>query len=202
MTRIRTAILAACAAAASMALSGCMTPVGPVEVTRFHDAARLSQLGHGTIAVENAPGLDPKSLELASYRQAVGRELTRLGYELVAEGTGTQVAVVRLDRTTIHPDGERSPVSVGGGASVGSYGSGVGLGIGIDLSGKPKAQVDTRLGVMIRDRASGQTLWEGRANFIVRADAPLAQTALGAPKMAAALFGGFPGNNGETVEVK
>ncbi|WP_054531059.1 DUF4136 domain-containing protein [Erythrobacter sp. SG61-1L] len=201
MIDIRTAILAA-SATALLGLSGCMTPIGPVEVTRFHDAARLSQLGHGTIAVESAAGLDPKSLELASYKLAVGRELTRLGYDVVAEGAGAQVAVVRLERATIQPDGGRSPVSVGGGASVGSYGSGVGLGIGIDLSGKPKAQVDTRLGVMIRDRASDQTLWEGRASFTVRADAPLAQSQLGAPKMAAALFSDFPGNNGQTVEVK
>ncbi|OJW64850.1 MAG: hypothetical protein BGO57_07460 [Sphingomonadales bacterium 63-6] len=199
MTSKRIAILTA-ASAALLGLAGCMTPVGPVEVTRFHQAA--AQLGHGTIAVEAAPGLDAKSLELASYNQAVARELTRLGYQVVPEGTGAQVAVVRLDRVTIQPDGGRSPVTVGGGASTGSYGSGVGLGIGIDLSGKPKAQVNTRLGVMIRDRASDRTLWEGRANFTVSASAPLAQTTLGAPRMAAALFSDFPGNNGETVEVK
>ena len=185
MTSKRIAILTA-ASAALLGLAGCMTPVGPVEVTRFHQAA--AQLGHGTIAVEAAPGLDAKSLELASYNQAVARELTRLGYQVVPEGTGAQVAVVRLDRVTIQPDGGRSPVTGGG--------------IGIDLSGKPKAQVNTRLGVMIRDRASDRTLWEGRANFTVSASAPLAQTTLGAPRMAAALFSDFPGNNGETVEVK
>ncbi|MCB5425731.1 DUF4136 domain-containing protein [Altererythrobacter sp. CC-YST694] len=199
MTSKRIAILAA-ASAALLGLAGCMTPVGPVEVTRFHQGA--AQLGRGTIAVEAAPGLDAKSLELATYNQAVARELTRLGYQIVPEGTGAQVAMVRLERATMQPGGERSPVSVGGGASVGSYGSGVGLGIGIDLSGKPKARVNTRLSVTIRDRASGQTLWEGRANFTVSASAPLAQTPLGAPRMAAALLSDFPGNNGETVEVK
>ena len=60
----------------------------------------------------------------------------------------------------------------------------------------------TRLGVMIQERASRQTIWEGRASFAVRSDAPLAQSQLGAAKMAAALFKEFPGNDGETVEVK
>ena len=55
---------------------------------------------------------------------------------------------------------------------------------------------------MIQDRASGQTIWEGRAGFTVQADAPLATTSLGAPKMAAALFQDFPGRNGETIQVK
>jgi hypothetical protein len=44
-------------------------------------------------------------------------------------------------------------------------------------------------------------LWEGRANFTVRATSPLADTALGAPKLAEALFKGFPGQSGETIQV-
>jgi hypothetical protein len=88
------------------------------------------------------------------------------------------------------------------GGSTGSYGSGVGLGLSLDLSGKPKPLVVTKLGVMIKDRASGRTIWEGRAGFSVEEGAPLAQSALGAAKMAAALFAAFPGNNGETVEVQ
>lgn len=184
------------------ALSGCATPIGPVEVTRFHLPEAEARLGHGTIAVEPAPGLDPNSLEIQSYERAVARELVRLGYSEVAAGSGAQVAVVRLERTTFQPQRNGGPVSVGGAASAGSYGSGVGLGIGIDLSGKPPAQVSTELGVMIRDRTSDKTLWEGRASFTVRADAPLAQTQLGAAKMAEAMFQAFPGNNGETVNVR
>jgi hypothetical protein len=194
--------LSALTAMAFLALAGCMTPIGPVEVTRFHQEAALAQLGRGTIAIEPAPGMDPNSLELASYRSAVSRELTRLGYQVAAGGSAAQVALVRVERGTYRPDRARGPVSVGVGGSTGGYGSGVGLGLGIDLSGKPKEQVETKLGVTIRDRAADQTIWEGRASFAVQADAPLAQTDLGAPKMAAAMFQGFPGNNGETIEVK
>lgn len=184
------------------ALTGCATPVGPVEVTRFHQPSALSALGQGTIAVEAAPGMDASSLEMGTYRTAVSRELARIGYRAAPQGEGGQVALVRVERMAFQPERDGGPVSVGVGGSTGSWGSGVGLGIGLDLSGKPPEQVTTRLGVMIKDRASGQTLWEGRAAFTVRADAPLAQSQLGAAKMAEALFRGFPGNNGETVEVR
>lgn len=200
MKRIRVA--ASAAALATLAtLTACVTPIGPVEVTRFHDFASVQQLGHGTIAVEAAPGVDAASLELGTYRSAVARELTRIGYQTVGDGSGNQVALVRVERSTIEPDA-RSPIGVGVGGSTGSYGSGVGLGLSLDLSGKPKPLVVTKLGVMIKDRASGRTIWEGRAGFSVAEGAPLAQSALGAAKMAAALFAAFPGNNGETVEVQ
>ncbi len=183
---------------ALLALAGCVAPVGPVEVTRFHlpDAP----LGRGPIAVVPAPGMSDTSLELRAYQAAVARELVRVGY---AEASGGgQVAEVRLMRRTWQPERERGPVSVGVGAGGGSYGSGVGMGVGIDLSGRPAAQTETELGVMIKDRASGRTVWEGRAQFVVRADSPLAQTDLGAAKLAEALFRGFPGNSGETILVK
>ena len=185
----------------ALGLAGCVAPVGPVEVTRFNREAALPALGHGTISIEAAPGTDPNSLEIATYQTAVGRELSRIGYQTVSGPTGAQIAQVRVERTAYRPERNGGPVSVGGGASVGSWGSGVGLGVGIDLSGKPPEQVATRLSVTIRDRASGETLWEGRASFTVAATAPLAQNQLGAAKMAAALFAGFPGNSGETISV-
>ena len=179
--------------------AGCVAPTGPVEVTRFHlpDTAML----RGTITVEPAPGMDPASLELRSFELAVGRELQRAGYR-EAPGDGAQVAEVRLERRTFRPDRNHSPVSVGLGGATGSYGSGVGVGLGIDLSGPPPEMTETRLGVVIRDRASRAVLWEGRASFVVRASSPLATTDLGAAQMAAALFRDFPGRSGETVLVK
>ncbi|MEO5586249.1 MAG: DUF4136 domain-containing protein [Novosphingobium sp.] len=180
-------------------LAGCVTPVGPVEVTRFH--VPDAQFARGPIAVVPAAGMSDTSLEVRTYQSAVARELVRIGYA-EAPGVAGQVAEVRLMRRTWQPERNRGPVSVGVGAGGGSYGSGAGVGIGIDLSGRPAAQTETELGVMIKDRASGRTLWEGRAQFIVRADSPLAQTDLGAAKLAEALFRGFPGNSGETILVK
>lgn len=188
-------------AALALALSGCVAPVGPVEVTRFHvpDTARI---GRGVVAVEPAPGMVADSLEWRTYAAAVGRQLTLAGYREQAAGTGDQVAYVRLRRQTYQPQRNRSPVSVGVGGSTGSYGSGVGLGLGIDLSGPPPAVVETELAVTIKDRATGQALWEGRSSFAVSEKSPLANSQLGAAKMAEALFKGFPGNSGETIQVK
>ena len=184
----------------ALALSGCVTPVGPVQVTRFH-AADVTPLGKGAIAVEPAPGTDGNSLEWQTYRAAVMRQLVLLGYSEVSPGTGAQVAYLNLSRRTIEPRGS-SPVSVGVGGSTGTYGSGVGLGIGLNLSPKPAAEIATDLAVAIKDRVSAITLWEGRASFTVSSKSPLAATALGAPKMSEALFQGFPGTSGATIEVK
>jgi hypothetical protein len=184
------------------AVSSCATPVGPVEVTRFH-LPDTAALGHGAIAVLPGPGIDGQSLEFRSYAAAVARELVRVGYtEAAPGGPAGQVAVVTLERQTVRPGRAGSPVSVGVGGATGSYGSGVGMGIGINLSGPPPEQVETRLAVAIKEPASGRSLWEGRASFAVSAKSPLADTQLGAAKMAQALFQGFPGQSGETIQVQ
>jgi len=189
------------AALAAITLSGCVAPVGPVEVTRFH-LPDTAALGQGTITVEPAPGMDGASLEFRTYAAAVGRQLSLLGYSEMAAGRSDQMALVHIERRTLVPGRNGSPVSVGVGGSTGSYGSGVGVGIGLNLSGPLPEQIETRLSVMIRDRASGQSLWEGRASFAVKSTSPLANSQLGAAKMAEALFTGFPGTSGETIQVK
>ena len=201
--RYNFALAALALSCGALSLGGCVAPVGPVEVTRFH-LPDTTRLGRGAISVEPAPGIDGQSLEYRSYAAAVARQLVLLGYVEQAPGAGSspQVALVRLERQTYRPQRAGSPVRVGGNAVTGSYGSGVGVGIGIDLSGPPPEQVATELAVTIKDRASGQALWEGRATFTVRASSPLADTQLGAAKLAEALFAGFPGISGETVQVK
>ena len=185
------------------ALAGCVAPVGPVEVTRFH-LPGMASLARGTIAVQPAPDMDGASLEFSSYAAAVARQLVLLGYseKPAGDSSSRQIALVRLERQTFRPDRARGPVSVGVGGQAGSYGSGVGVGIGLDLSGPPPEQVETQLGVTIRERASGRALWEGKASFTVRASSPLASTQLGAAKLSEALFKGFPGTSGETILVK
>lgn len=182
------------------ALSACVAPVGPVEVTRFH-APDTAALGRGGIAVEPAPGVNP-DMEFRYYAGAVARQLAAHGYTETAGGRGEQVALLRFERRVLRPEHSRGPVSVGLGGATGSYGSGLGLGVGIDLSGPPPELVETGLFVTIQDRATGRPLWEGRAAFTVRADSPLADTHLGAARMAEALFKDFPGRSGETILVK
>ena len=88
-------------------------------------------------------------------------------------------------------------------ASTGSYGSGVGVGVGINLGGgRPAEQIDTELRVSIFPAGGTEALWEGRARFTATANSDYADQRAAAAKLAAALFAGFPGRSGETIEVR
>ncbi|MFZ9394499.1 MAG: DUF4136 domain-containing protein [Erythrobacter sp.] len=196
--------------AAATALAGCASvpPPGPAEITRFHDEAAMATLGAAqpaTAFVASAPGTATDSLELAPYKAAVAAELAKLGVGEAGNEAATLIAQVQLERFTIGSDDDdrRGPVSVGVGGSTGSYGSGLGLGIGINLGGGgSRERQGTRLAVMLRDKVSGRTVWEGRAQLAVASKSPLANPAQGAPALARALFRDFPGKNGETIEVE
>lgn len=188
------------AAALALSLAACATAPGPVEVTRFVAPTASSQLAQGQIFVQTAVGED--NLELAPYKSAVAAELVRQGYRESARVGAGQIAEVRVQRYRLGSDGGRNPVSVGVGGSTGSYGSGVGLGVGINLGGGSRNQVGTEMRVVIRDAASSQVLWEGRADFAVAENSALADRVANAQTVAAALFSEFPGNNGETVQVE
>lgn len=190
------ALLSACAAG---------NYTSPVEVTRF-SAEDTSQLAKGTIAVVPAPGTeggaDDGSFAFGAYADAVSAELAALGYQVVSPDQASQLAELRLDSFVEQAQRSRGPVSVGVGGSTGGYRSGVGLGIGLDLSGPPPEILSSEIGVIIRDAASRDSLWEGRAGFSTRADGDLAQASANAAKLAEALFVGFPGESGETISVK
>ena len=188
--------------AALALIAGCTTPayVSPVEVTRF--TAPQVQLGRGPIAVRAAPGEDPQSWQYATYERAVAEELRQLGYTVTGDDAA-QLAEVSVERCVAQNGGGRSPVNVGVGGSTGSYGSGVGLGVGINLGGnRPREQIDTQLQVRIRPSAGADALWEGRARFTATANSDYADQGAAAAKLADALFSGFPGRSGETIEVR
>ena len=90
---------------------------------------------------------------------------------------------------------------MGVGGSTGSYGSGVGLGIGINLGGRPKDKIVTELSVRITKRQGDQVVWEGRASVEAKHGSPASQPGLAAAKLAEALFKDFPGESGTTIRV-
>ena len=184
----------------ALLLAGCSTPsfVSPVEVTRF--AAPQANLGRGTISIVAAPGTDASALGYAAFADAVSSELAALGYNVVAQG-GAQVAQISLSQRVSQPD-RRSPVSVGGGGSVGSYGSGVGLGIGLNLSPRPAEAIETQLSLAIRPASGGTNLWEGRASMSASANSDYGTAQAAAARMADALLQGFPAGSGETILVE
>jgi hypothetical protein len=186
--------------AAALLLAGCtQTYVSPVSVTRFV-GVQPARLGQGPIAVVPAPG-GPIPPDFGAFQAAVSADLSRLGYQVVAGDSAPQMAEVRVGRALQSSPG-RNPVSVGVGGETGSYGSGFGAGVGIDLTRPPPNIATTDLGIVIRDSASRQSLWEGRAQFTASGNTPYASPQATAQKMADALFSGFPGRSGETIDVK
>lgn len=190
--------------AAALALGACATSpfTGPVEVTRFV-APNPAGLGSGTIAVVFP---DEVSNEVArrAVAASVSAELTRLGYTVVPEGVpASQTATVRTSRNPIAaaPADRRGPVNVGVGGQTGGFGSGVGMGVGINLGGgREGPAATTELSVRITT-AEGPTLWEGRAQLTTGVKSPYSQVETSARTLAAGLFRGFPGGNGETVTI-
>ena len=172
----------------------------PVEVTRFV-AQDTDSVPRGPIGVRAAPGQDAASLEYAAFQTAVMEQLGEQGFQ-VAGDAAPYVALIEVQRSVLEGGRGRGPVSVGGGASTGTFGSGVGLGIGLDLSGPDPDTVQTQLAVSIRPSAGGDAVWEGRAGFVATVNNDDAETTAAAQRVAEALFRGFPGNSGETIEVE
>ncbi len=183
-------------------LAGCTTPayVSPVEVTRFigDETAFLAQ---GTIQIVPAPGIPAESLEYDLYRDAVRMELEELGYRVVLVNGG-QIAQLSLDQYVLDDGQRRSPVDVGVGGSTGTYGSGVGVGIGFNLGGREAERIVREMSLTIRSEGGMQNLWEGRAEMVATINSDYASDTAAAPRMADALFSGFPGTSGETIEVE
>ncbi|MBF5090215.1 MULTISPECIES: DUF4136 domain-containing protein [unclassified Novosphingobium] len=190
-------VLAALPAAPGVAFAA------PVEVTRFHTAESLAKLVPGAaLALAPAPGEDPAGLETALWNDAVMREVAARGFGTATAGAADALVEVRVERRTERQERQRGPVSVGVGGSTGGWNSGVGLGVGFSLGGGSREWTETRLSVTIRDRATGQALWEGRAESRDNAKKKEADAANVAPRLAHALFTDFPGKSGQTIQVK
>lgn len=198
----------ALAATAALALAGCATTpyTGPVEVTRFV-AADPAGLGQGTIALVFPDEMSNPAAR-GAFAAAVGAELAKLGYTVVADGApAAQTATIRTARGAIAaaPVERRGPVNVGVGAGGGSFGGGgfggAGLGVGINLGGgRESPAVNTQLEVRIA-ATGGETLWEGRAELATGVKSPFSAMTTSAQTLAAGLFKDFPGGNGETVTI-
>ena len=202
--------LTAALAAAGLGLAGCATTAGtpPAEAIRYH----LGQpIARGTVAVQplqTTAGVPP-SLEYRAYAAAVEAELLRNGYTRAAPGaTPEYVATVAFRRGVEQGPPRRSPVSIGiggGGFSGGRRGGGVGLGGGVDFpigGGRSRDLVVSELAVTIKRRADQSPIWEGNARAGADVRSSDAQTDALAARLARALFTGFPGESGRTIEVR
>ncbi len=184
--------------ASVLLLGACTVPTGPVEVTIFNRANEGITYGAGAYSVEFAPdAVAGPGLTNTTYLAAVAREMRRVGY---VEILGDPAVTAQVRVSTEEFKNGRSPVSVGGGASTGSYGSGVGLGLSVDLTGG-KHRLVTTLAVRITRNSDRLVIWEGKAEQDAKYGSPAAQPGIAASKLAEALFKDFPGKSGATIEV-
>ena len=195
-------------ALAGASLTACATgpSLPPTEVLRYHLGEPLDR---GTIAVQPLSGGAPASLEFKAYAAAVQGQLIKVGYNPPAPGTKPLlVATVAFTRTTQAGPPKQSPFSIGiggGGFSGGRGGGGVGLGggVGIPIGGGGRdAILVTEMAVTIKRTLDQSPVWEGRAQTFADARKPDATSQIQAEKLASALFAGFPGESGRTIQVK
>ena len=188
-------------------LAACTTvSLPPTEVLRYHLGEPLDR---GTIAVQPLSA-GPASLEFKSYAAAVQGELIKVGYNPPAVATAKPqfIATVGFTRTTQAGPPRQSPISVGiggGGFSGGRGGGGVGLGGGVGFpigGGGRDAILVTEMAVTIKRSLDQSPVWEGRAQTFADARKPDATSQIQAEKLASALFAGFPGESGRTIQVK
>ena len=190
---------------AALMVTGCATAPAsfPTEVTRY----RADEVGRGTIALVPDEGVG-NGPEYQVYALAVGDALAKQGYTLVPDGSKS-VYVAKIGfHTEARPVRERSPFSIGlgGGTWSGNRdGGGVGLGGGVSFPigrGRDREDALSMLSVKINQRQGDLGVWEGRAQSRAIGVVGNAVADKLAPKLATALFTGFPGESGRTIEVK
>jgi hypothetical protein len=167
--------------------------VGKVEATTFvASSPNVDRLGHGAIVLAtpgSASGPDQGAFEVALVDQ-----LTRAGYQTGVPGSAGQTIEFVVTHSVIQPP-EPPHGPVGGAVAVGAGSQlwgGVGLGLNIDLSKPAKALIATRLEARIRDSATRELLWEGRAQVATRDQDKRWTPQTIAARLSAALFKGFP----------
>ena len=169
---------------------------GRVEVSRFVAEGKAAELGHGPIAISSNSVGDAftGSSERAPFEAAVIDQLVHVGYDTTRpDPQAGQLAELHITRTEIEPaERPRSPVSGEAAVEVGTRGTAYGLALNVDLTKPLPPLVSTRLEARIRDRASGEVLWEGRADVATREGDAHWTAQMVADKLAEALFDNFP----------
>jgi hypothetical protein len=178
------AALAACASG-----SGSRRPAaGGIEVARFHLGEPVAR---AQIAVEPFDRADANRPEYPAYAAAVGRQLSRLGWQVVPTTTQSeQIALIDLEQ------GSREAVAALTAARIGR-------GVSATVPAGTSAGVTaTLLEVAIRRRSDGTVFWEGRAVDEARTGSPEAARTAAVERLAEALFRDFPGESGRSIRVK
>lgn len=169
---------------------------GKIDASTFvANSPAVGKLGHGPIVLtDGATGIG-NGPDDGAYETALVDQLAKAGYLTNAKpNAGGQTVEFIVHHDVIQPpDPPHNPVRGGVSVDAGSHGwGGVGVGLEIDLSKPLKALLATRLEARIRDSATRELLWQGRAQVITReGDKHWTEQTI-AVRLAAALFKDFP----------
>lgn len=187
----------------ALLLSGCVTPVGPTEVRRFHAIENAAAATSQRIAVIPSERFTGGDLEFRVYAQAVESALAAQGYTVVAASASPdQLAMVDYSSQARRVENRRGPVSVGVGGGTGGFRTGLGGGLGLNLGGGSSERVFADMRITIEQASDRARLWEGEASGEAKQGSPEAETRTFAAKLVNAMFTNFPGESGESFEVK
>lgn len=169
---------------------------GKIETATFlASTSNVSELGHGSIVLARGGADEAAGSYDGNFEAALFDQLGKAGYRTDGPpGGGAQSIefVVRHD-VIRPPEPPRNPVGGEVAAGVGSHGwGGVGVGLNIDLSKPRGALVATRLEARIRDSATHELLWQGRAQVLTYERDKHWTPPTIAARLTAALFKGFP----------
>ncbi len=157
--------------------------------------ASASSLGRGAISIA-APAQGERlaaTRSRATYEAALLSALAGRGYDTAVSGAAPQTVELTVSQDVAVPaEIKGSPVHGAAQTTISNRGSGFGVALGIDLSKPRKALLTTQLQARIRDRASQQVLWEGRADILTRDGSGKWTEQAIATKLADALFAKFP----------
>ena len=162
--------------------------------TYVANSANAGALGHGGISVAEAPGTMSAGLEGEAYEAAVVDQLDKAGYVTNAAASAhDQIAELVVVHDVVQPEEPpHNPVSGEVSLGAGNRGSWGGISIAVDASRPLKALIATRIDARIRDKATGELLWEGHVDVVTRdGDKHWTSQAI-AQRLAAALFKDFP----------
>ena len=181
-------LLAASLAACASGGGGKRPAGGGIEVGRFHLGEPVAR---AQIAVEPFDKADANRPDFPAYAAAVGRQLSRLGWQVVPTTTGSeQIALIDVEQGSREAVAALSAARIGRGVSGGPP------------AGTSSGITATLLEVAIRRRSDGTVFWEGRAVGEARTGSPEAARAAAVDRLAEALFRDFPGESGRIIRVK
>ena len=211
------AVRMALAGAALAGLAACATPVR-ADVSRFQTQLPAPQ-GESFYVVADDPELQG-GLEFARYADYVEAEMSKLGYRQAASPEQASL-LVRFDygvdngRERVRTTGFGTPFADPFYSPwygyrpfysrfhrpYGFYGSRWGYGFYDPFFGGPEVRSYTvytsDIGLKIERRATGERLFEGRAEALSRSN----RLQYLVPNLVEAMFVDFPGNSGETVRI-